>query len=116
MRDQVGKYLAEGVGVGFMDEIASVNKDIENSIDPLTKPRNFTVHGAFEAFTPIMATGGITAPVNSRQTSIDNLTAAIKGSDRPIILKVGEKVFAETMFNAWNSYVGQTGNCPVKLW
>jgi phage-related protein len=116
MRDQVGKYLAEGVGVGFMDEMASVNKDIENSIDPLTKPRNFTVHGAFDALTPIMASGGINAPVNSRIQSIDNLTASIRGNDRPLILKVGEKVFAETTFKAWNNYVDQTGACPVKVW
>lgn len=116
MRDQVGKYLAEGIGVGFTAEMASVNKDIENSIDPLTKPRNFTVHGAFDALAPIMAAGGINAPVNSRNTSIDGLAASIRGNDRPLILKVGEKVFAETTFNAWNNYVDQTGACPVKVW
>lgn len=116
MRDQIGKYLAEGVGVGFMDEMESVNKDIENSIDPLTKPRNFTVHGAFDAIRPIMATGGISAPVNSKIQSIDSLAQTIRQNDRPLILKVGEKVLAETTFNAWNNYVDQTGSCPVKVW
>lgn len=32
MRDEVGVYLAQGIGVGFSDEIDSVNKMIEDSI------------------------------------------------------------------------------------
>jgi hypothetical protein len=32
LRDQVGKYMAEGVGVGFVDEMGAVTKDIENSL------------------------------------------------------------------------------------
>jgi hypothetical protein len=112
----VGKYLAEGIGVGFMDEIAHVNGDIEKSIAPLTSPRSFKVHGAFDALSPLSASGGNVAPINSGNRSIDSLVASIRGNDRPIILKVGEKVLAETTFNAWNSYVSQTGNCPVKVW
>ena len=45
-----------------------------------------------------------------------NMLADKMGGGRPIVLKVGEKVFAETTFNAWNSYVDQTGSCPVKVW
>ena len=45
-----------------------------------------------------------------------NMLAEKMGGGRPIVLKVGEKVFAETTFNAWNSYVDQTGSCPVKVW
>lgn len=33
MRDEVGKYLAQGIGVGFEDEIDSVNKQITDSIN-----------------------------------------------------------------------------------
>ena len=33
MRDQVGKYLAEGVGVGFEDAIDDVYKDMQKTID-----------------------------------------------------------------------------------
>jgi hypothetical protein len=44
-----------------------------------------------------------------------NMLADKMGGGRPIVLKVGEKVFAETTFSAWNSYVEQTGSCPVKV-
>jgi len=33
MRDEVGKFLAEGIGVGFEDEIGGVNKQIQDSIN-----------------------------------------------------------------------------------
>lgn len=33
MRDEVGKYLAEGIGVGFEDEMSAVNKQIRDAID-----------------------------------------------------------------------------------
>ena len=116
MRDQVGKYLAEGIGVGFMDEMASVNKDIEKSITPLTEARSFSVHGSFAGLSPLAATGGNFAPIATNNKAIDGLESSMQGDNRPLILKVGEKVFAETTFNAWNNYVKQTGSCPVKVW
>ena len=33
MRDEVGKYLAEGIGVGFEDEMQNVNKQIQDAIN-----------------------------------------------------------------------------------
>lgn len=33
MRDEVGKYLAQGIGVGFEENIGDVNRMIENSFD-----------------------------------------------------------------------------------
>jgi hypothetical protein len=33
MRDEVGKYLAQGLGVGFDDELDSVYKDMQKTID-----------------------------------------------------------------------------------
>ena len=36
MRDEVGKYLAEGIGVGFEDELDSVYKDMQNALDTET--------------------------------------------------------------------------------
>lgn len=38
LRDQVGKYMAEGIGVGFSDEMKSVTADMQNAI-----PTNFDV-------------------------------------------------------------------------
>ena len=32
MRDQVGKYLADGIGVGFTSEMANVTKEMQNAI------------------------------------------------------------------------------------
>lgn len=116
MEDQVGKYLAEGVGVGFMDEIDSVNAEIAKSMQPLTTARSFTVHGAFEGLAPISAGGGNVAPINSSSQWLDKLANTMQEDSRPIILKVGEKVLAETTFKAWNSYVAQTGDLPVNVW
>lgn len=45
-----------------------------------------------------------------------DMLAEKMGGSRPIVLKVGEKVLAEATFSAWNSYVDQTGNVPVKVW
>ncbi|MBR3422697.1 MAG: phage tail tape measure protein [Ruminococcus sp.] len=36
MRDQVGIYLAEGIGVGFTEELARVGKDVVLAMDELT--------------------------------------------------------------------------------
>lgn len=36
MRDTVGNYLAQGIGVGFIDEMDSVNKDIVKSLETTT--------------------------------------------------------------------------------
>lgn len=116
METQVGKYLAEGIGVGFMHEIDSVNKDIENSMKPLTAARSFAIYGTFDSASPIATGGGNVAPINSNSQWLDRLTASMQADNRPIIIKVGEKVLAETTFKAWNNYVDQTGNCPVKLW
>ena len=33
MRDEVGKYLAQGLGVGFDDELDSVYNDMQRAID-----------------------------------------------------------------------------------
>ena len=38
MRDQVGVFLAQGIGVGFTNEMEKVSRDINNSI-----PREFDV-------------------------------------------------------------------------
>jgi hypothetical protein len=58
-------------------------------------------------------------PLENNMEWLDKLATMLGeklGGGRPIVLKVGEKTLAETIFNAWNSYVEQTGNCPVKLW
>jgi hypothetical protein len=59
------------------------------------------------------------APLENNLEWLDKLARMLAdrlGGGRPIVLKVGEKTLAETTFNAWNNYVDQTGNCPVKVW
>lgn len=43
MRDQVGKYMAKGIGVGFEDESQSLQQKIQNSISDLTAKMRATV-------------------------------------------------------------------------
>lgn len=42
-RDQVGKYIAQGIGVGFMDEMKSVTADMQ---DAMPDPSAFSIDGA----------------------------------------------------------------------
>ena len=43
-RDEVGKYLAEGIGVGFTDEMKNVTSDMQDAI-----PTNFDLNGSYGA-------------------------------------------------------------------
>lgn len=43
MRDEVGKYIAQGVGVGFDDELSSVYDDMQKAIDLETEKMSATV-------------------------------------------------------------------------
>lgn len=42
-RDQVGKYIAQGIGVGFMDEMKNVTADMQ---DAMPDPSAFSIDGA----------------------------------------------------------------------
>lgn len=43
MRDEVGKYIAQGVGVGFEDELSSVYDDMQKAVDLETEKMSATV-------------------------------------------------------------------------
>lgn len=43
MKDEVGKYIAEGVGVGFEDELSSVYNDMQKAIDLETEKMSANV-------------------------------------------------------------------------
>lgn len=51
MRDQVGKFLAEGIGVGFSDEMDNVSKEMAEavSIPPVSMMTSWENFGRFEA-------------------------------------------------------------------
>ena len=43
MRDEVGKYVAEGIGVGFEDELGNVYDDMQKAIDLETEKMNASI-------------------------------------------------------------------------
>lgn len=43
MRDEIGKYIAEGVGVGFEDELGNVYDDMQKAIDLETEKMNASI-------------------------------------------------------------------------
>ena len=43
MRDEIGKYIAQGVGVGFEDELSSVYDDMQKAVDLETEKMSATV-------------------------------------------------------------------------
>lgn len=50
-RDQVGVFLAKGIGVGFTDEMKDVTKDMQNSV-----PTSFTTKGLISYDKPLIDT------------------------------------------------------------
>ena len=75
MRDEVGKYLAMGIGVGFEDEMGAVSKQMQDampSTDAFAQPYNFgTVSTAQQASTGY--------GYGSQPNLIDALVEALQG-------------------------------------
>ena len=75
LRDQVGKYMAQGIGVGFSDEMINVSKNMQNAI-----PTEFNVNSTIKA--DEMTNKGI--------LSLENITGAfitaVKNLDAQIII------------------------------
>ena len=75
LRDQVGKYMAQGIGVGFSDEMINVSKNMQNAI-----PTEFDVNSTIKA--DEMTNKGI--------LSLENITGAfitaVKNLDAQIII------------------------------
>lgn len=66
LRDQVGKFMAEGIGVGFSDEMKSVTADMQNAI-----PTNFDVDATANV-------NGSTGYAGSNGYNYDRLVSAFK--------------------------------------
>ena len=90
MENQVGKYMAEGIGVGFTDEMQNVEKEMQNAI-----PTSFDTDL------------NINSSVNAGATSYDNMVVAFKEalSDMKIELddevagKFVERTVARAIYN-----------------
>lgn len=66
LRDKVGKFMAEGIGVGFSDEMKSVTADMQNAI-----PTNFDVDATANV-------NGSTGYAGSNGYNYDRLVSAFK--------------------------------------
>lgn len=73
LRDQVGKFMAQGIGVGFSNEMINVSKNMQNSI-----PTEFDVNST------------IKTNESSNKLSLENITGAfitaVKNLDAQIII------------------------------
>lgn len=66
MRDEIGKYIAEGVGVGFEDELGSVYNDMQKAIDLETEKMSANVQTG-SVYNNVMNT--IPVQINGNYTS-----------------------------------------------
>lgn len=70
-RDQVGKYMAQGVGVGFEDETENIKGDIQKNLSDLTAKMTATVN--YEtAKTSSAMTAGVTKSVSNNTVTNNN--------------------------------------------
>lgn len=86
MRDEVGKYLAQGVGVGFMGEMSAVQRRINSSMAELT---------ANAAIVPDLGTGphpSASASGGFAASGVDIATAIREALDGAAVYMDGHKV------------------------
>ena len=116
MKDKVGKYLALGIGEGFVSEMGAVNKEIQDSMKPLTAARNFSISGEIEAPVAIKANSGSLASLENNNGWFTKLASTLNGNDsKQIILQVDGKTFAQASINSINQLTKQTGSLPLIL-
>ena len=114
MRDKIGKYLALGIGEGFVDEMGAVNKEIQDSMKPLTVAKSFTITSDIQAPVPVKTNGESIASLESNSGWFKNLVTAINGNgEKQIILQVDGKTFAQTSISCINQLTKQTGSLPL---
>ena len=80
-RDEVGKYMAEGVGVGFEQETDNVKQDMQTSLTDLTAKMKATVEYEQSNYIPTGATKyNSTHSVNNGETSDDERTIVVEAT------------------------------------
>ncbi|NFH66129.1 phage tail tape measure protein [Clostridium botulinum] len=79
-RDQVGKYMAQGVGVGFENETENIKKSMQKDLSNLTAKMKTTVD-----FETSKTSRAMTAGVNK---TINNTNETVTNNDNGLTLKV----------------------------
>lgn len=85
-RDEVGKYMAQGVGVGFDDESESVEKDMQSSIESITAKMKATVVVEQSGSIPSGVSKENNSIVNNGQTDNRNRTGQPTTLEIPVIV------------------------------
>lgn len=91
-RDEVGKFMAQGIGIGFSNEMSNVAKDMSNSI-----PTDFEINST------------ITKSSDSNLLNLENITnafvTAVKNLDAQII--IDKDVAGRFVIKSVNSDLGE---------
>lgn len=75
MRDQVGKYMAQGIGVGFTDESENIESDMQDSLLNLTSNMRATVE--FETSKTSLGMMSSLTSSGSNESTVDNNDSGI---------------------------------------
>ena len=86
MKEQIGTNLAKGLGIGFEDELGSVNRSIANSLN-----KTMTVMTSASLDSP--TTSGVQFDYNSIATG---LIDALSGIEMKSVVQLDGKTVAET--------------------
>lgn len=114
MKDEIGSFLALGIGEGFTDEMASVNKEIEKSMIPLTQARTFSITGNLDAPASLNYSGSSLRGI-ATDTSYSNLLNALGNTNKPIILQVDKRTLGQVVAEGINDITKISGAIPLRL-
>lgn len=115
MESIVGKNLALGIGEGFMKNIAGVNKEIEDSIKPLTADRHFSIGGSIDAPVAMNTSNDRIAPIAKDSQSFDKLAALLgkREGNTTIVLQVDKTTLGKVVVDGINDITKLTGTIPL---
>lgn len=114
MEDEIGSFLALGIGEGFTNEMNSVSKEIEKSMIPLTQARTFSITGNVSAPTALNYSGSSLKGI-ATDTSYNNLLTALGNTNKPIILQVDKRTLGQVVAEGINDITKITGAIPLRL-
>jgi hypothetical protein len=104
--------MALGIGEGFMDNMAGVNKDIEKSIAPLT---HMSVSGTISGPSALSTSASGLKPINAGSTSIEALAKALNNNNKKIILQVDKRTLGQITVEGINDITKLTGSIPLQF-